>query len=145
MCNVTVNLCSNTSLICTCTMQFQVPQSEEITVGHVAVKWGILWHGKGILWAYYTSYQSHPKRIVWRFAHADWQRANNLIEETDWQSLITGEVDTSWNNWQNRFLEIARQCVPHRRLPPCHNLPWLSKSLVQLMRRRSMLFICLPF
>ena len=81
--------------------------------------------------------QSHPKRIVWRYAHADWQRANNLIEETDWQLLITGEVDTSWNNWQNQFLEIMRECVPHRRLPPCHNLPWLSKSLVQLMRRRN--------
>ena len=67
------------------------------------------------------------------------KRANNLIEETDWQSLITGEVDTSWNNWQNRFHEIMRECVPHRRLPSRHNLPWLSKSLAQLMRR-NMLF-----
>ena len=33
-----------------------------------------------------------------------------------------------------------RECVPHRRLPPRHNLPWLSKSLVQLMKRRNMLF-----
>ena len=91
-------------------------------------------------WKHASQPQSHPKRIVWRYAHADWQRANNLIQETDWQPLITGEVDTSWNNGQNRFLEITRECVPHRRLSPHHNLPWLSKSLVQLMRRRNMLF-----
>ena len=91
-------------------------------------------------WKHASQPQSHPKRMVWRYAHADWQMANNLIEETDWQSLITGEVDTSWNNWQNRLLEIMRECVPHRRLPPRHNLPSLSKSLVQLMRRRNMLF-----
>ena len=36
--------------------------------------------------------------------------------------------------------EIMRECVPHRRLPPRHNPPWLSKSLMQLMRRRNMLF-----
>ena len=70
----------------------------------------------------------------------DWQRASNLIEETDWQSLITCEVDTSWNDWQNRFLEIMSECIPHRRLPSHHNLPQLSKSLVQLMRRRNMFF-----
>ena len=91
-------------------------------------------------WKHASQPQSHPKRIVWRYPHADWQRANNLIQETDWQPLITGEVDTSWNNWKNRFLEIMRECVPHRRLSPRHNLPWLSKSLVQLMRRRNMLF-----
>ena len=50
-------------------------------------------------WKHASQPQSHPKRIVWRYAHADWQRANNLIEEIDWQSLFTGEVDTSWNNW----------------------------------------------
>ena len=50
-------------------------------------------------WKHASQLQSHPKRIVWRYAHADWQRANNLIEEIDWQSLFTGEVDTSWNNW----------------------------------------------
>ena len=71
----------------------------------------------------------------------DWQRASNLTEETDWQSLITCEVDTSWNDWQNRFLEIMSECIPHRGLPSHHNLPQLSKSLVQLMRRRNMFFI----
>ena len=37
-------------------------------------------------------------------------------------------------------MEIMNECIPQRLLPNRHNLPWLSKSLVQLMRRRNMLF-----
>ena len=33
-----------------------------------------------------------------------------------------------------------KQCIPQKVLPPRRNLPWLSKSLVQLMRKRNLLF-----
>ena len=39
-----------------------------------------------------------------------------------------------------RFMEIMNECIPQRLLPNQRNLPWLSKSLVQLMRRRNLLF-----
>ena len=39
-----------------------------------------------------------------------------------------------------RFMEIMNECIPQRLLPNRRNLPWLSKSLVQLMRRKNMLF-----
>ena len=39
-----------------------------------------------------------------------------------------------------RFMEIMNECIPQRLLPNRRNLPWLSKSLVQLMRKRNMLF-----
>ena len=46
----------------------------------------------------------------------------------------------SWDNWQQHFVEIMKQCIPQKVLPPRRNLPWLSKSLVQLMRKRNLLF-----
>ena len=39
-----------------------------------------------------------------------------------------------------RFMEIINECIPQRMLPKRRNLPWLSKSLIQLMRRRNLLF-----
>lgn len=46
-------------------------------------------------WKQASQPQCHSGKITWRYAHADWQRANDLIMETDWQSLITGDMDTS--------------------------------------------------
>ena len=33
-----------------------------------------------------------------------------------------------------------QECIPQKTLPSRHNLPWLSKSLVQLMGKRNQLF-----
>jgi len=77
---------------------------------------------------------------VWMYNNANWGKANDLLAATDWQLLITGDIDESWENWQKRFLEVMQECIPQKTLPPRHNLPWLSKSLVQLMRKRNQLF-----
>ena len=37
-------------------------------------------------------------------------------------------------------MEIMKECIPQKVLPPRRNLPWLNKNLVQLMRKRNMLF-----
>jgi len=74
------------------------------------------------------------------YNNANWEKANDLLAATDWQLLITGDIDESWDNWQKRFLEVMQECIPQKTLPPRHNLPWLSKSLVQLMRKRNQLF-----
>jgi len=77
---------------------------------------------------------------VWMYNNANWEKANDLLAATDWQLLITGDIDESWKNWQKRFLEVMQECIPQKTLPPRHNLPWLSNSLVQLMRKRNQLF-----
>ena len=79
-------------------------------------------------------------RYIWLYKHADWHKAHELIEGTNWDSLLVDDVNISWENWMKHFLEIMAECIPQRLLPNRRNLPWLSKSLVQLMRRRNMLF-----
>ena len=89
------------------------------------------------------SKRSHSRsRTIWRYSHADFDLAQQLIAETNWDDLITDDIDSSWLNWQSKFLEIMETCIPHRVLPPRRrrNLPWLSKGLVQAMRRRNALF-----
>ena len=79
-------------------------------------------------------------RSIWLYKHADWYKACELIEGANWDSLLADHVNTSWENWMKRFMEIMNECIPQRLLPNRHILPWLSKSLVQLMRRRNLLF-----
>ena len=91
-------------------------------------------------WRQYCQPTNHPTRMVWFYKHADWRKARRLIQDTDWNSLITDDINVSWHNWQKHYLEIMKRCIPKRSLPGHCNLPWQSKSLIQMMRRKNMLF-----
>ena len=89
------------------------------------------------------SYQRNHfyRRTIWRYAHADFAKANRLISETDWDALYSDDINLYCTRWQLTFLSIMEQCIPRKVLPSRrHNLPWLNKSLVQYMRRRNLLF-----
>ena len=90
------------------------------------------------------SVRSQPKRKrrkIWRYSHADFDRACELIEATDWDSLISSnDIDTCWANWSKRFLQIMEDCIPQSVVRSRRNLPWLTKSITQAIRRRNMLF-----
>ncbi len=82
------------------------------------------------------------RRTVWRYTHAEFSKACDLISETDWNAIICeDDIKKSWIQRQESFLSIMERCIPKKILPPKRrNLPWLNKSLVQSMRRRNALF-----
>ena len=51
-------------------------------------------------------------RSVWLYKYADFNRACELIEETDWDSLLSEDVDESTVRWTERYLAIMEQCIP---------------------------------
>ena len=72
--------------------------------------------------------------------HADWDRACELIENCDWDSLQGNDVNESWVRWSHKFVSIMEECIPRKTLCSRKNLPWLSKKLVQSMRKRNHLY-----
>ena len=95
-----------------------------------------------ISWKPPDSQRNHlHRRTVWRYTHADFAKASRMISETGWDKLFSEDIDLYCARWQQTFLSIMEQCIPKKVLPPRRrNLPWLSKSLVQSMRRRNCLF-----
>ena len=85
---------------------------------------------------------SHSRRrTVWRYAHADFEKASRMISETDWDALFSEDVDLYCIQWQQTFLSIMEECISKKVLKPRRcNLPWLNKTLVQSMRRRNCIF-----
>ena len=55
-------------------------------------------------------------------------------------TIDPSDIDLSWNCWKDSFLDVMQTCIPTASLPTRHNLPWLSKALIQLMRKRNQLF-----
>ena len=79
-------------------------------------------------------------RLIWRYAHADWDKACELINQFNWDSVLSDNIELSWKLWSKHFLSIMAQLIPNRVIPTRHNLPWLNKSIIQSMKKRNQLF-----
>lgn len=38
-------------------------------------------------------------RTICLYKHADWHKAHELIESTNWDSLLMDDVNVFWDNW----------------------------------------------
>ena len=79
-------------------------------------------------------------RSVWLYKYVDFNRACELIEETDWDSLLSEYVDESTVRWTERYLAIMEQCIPRHSVRRKHNLPWLPTNIVRHIRKRNTMF-----
>ena len=48
--------------------------------------------------------RSQP-RPIWRYAHADFNRACDMIDNTDWDTLISSNDIVSLLNWEQQFMQ----------------------------------------
>ena len=80
-------------------------------------------------------------RKVWRYAHGDFDHACELLDSTDWNSLFSsGDINICWSSWKARFLEVMQLCIPQTTLRARRNLPWLTKQVIQAIRKRDAIF-----
>lgn len=77
-------------------------------------------------------------RLVWRYNLANFSLANDLL--LDLNPIVPGDVNASWLNFNNAFLAIMEQCIPHSKISPRKNRLWLSQSLIKLIRKKNLLF-----
>ena len=50
------------------------------------------------------------------------------------------DIDRSAINWHKRFMEIMIACIPRKSLRRRRNLPWLTKNIIQHIRKRNAAF-----
>ena len=90
--------------------------------------------------ANYNCPNNSKGRTIWLYDHADWNKAIELIDNCNWESLQRQDVSETWLTWCERFISIMEKCIPRKTLPQRKNLPWLSKKIVQSMRKRNNLY-----
>ena len=88
-----------------------------------------------------------PKSLVcpnvWRYKYAVSKEStlNDMICDLDLDEIfVENDIQASWSNLKSSFLDIMDSCIPKAILPTRHNLPWLNKEIVQLIRKRNLLF-----
>ena len=81
------------------------------------------------------------RRQVWRYKHADFIKANDISCDIVTSDILDPtDIQISWSRFKRIFLEVMEECIPRSVLPDRKNLPWMSKEIVQLIRKRNLFF-----
>ena len=74
------------------------------------------------------------------YQHADFNTANDLLCEVNWEELLTGDVNEMWAAWEERFMSVMCQCIPSTKLSRKQNIPWINKDITKAIRARNLSF-----
>ena len=127
-------LVSDPGMILNCTT---VPPLElaEMRSYHNGVKLELRWKVRQVKQVQQCS------RTIWRYANAEFGKAKRMVEEVDWDSLLPeDDVDLAAANWHNKVMEIMHACIPQQTVHKRRNVPWLTKNVICLMRKRNAAF-----
>ena len=85
---------------------------------------------------------SSISRKVWRYSLADWNRAAEILDSIDWDSLLPSgtDVDAYWSAWKNYFVQAIELCIPHAVAKVKKNPPWINQGILSEIRKRDILF-----
>ena len=89
----------------------------------------------------YKTQDPMPRRKVWNYRDADFEKASEMIRSIDWTSILpTDDPDSATIIWQSKFLEIMSECVPQHYLSQRRKVPWLTSNVVRHIRKRNAAF-----
>ena len=74
---------------------------------------------------------ANHKRQIWKYENADFNRACELIDSVGRDSVLTDDIDFSLSLWQQRFMSIMEECIPHTLCSFSVNPKKLYKSMTR--------------
>ena len=125
-------LVSNLSQLRKCEV---IPPLTDYDHGHSGLQISISWKD-----VRRPAVNGNGKRTIWKYSQADFTKACSLIEATNWEPLLTGDVNQALTNWEAKYMEIMELCILKKPLPKRRNLPWLTKELTKGIRKRNFLY-----
>ena len=81
------------------------------------------------------------RRQVWRYSLADFDRAAELIEMTNWEmEFYSNDIDSCVSAWNSTFLQIMEVSIPHSSIKVKGKIPWINKEIIRAITKRNILF-----
>lgn len=81
-------------------------------------------------------------RKVWDYKNADITRLNTIIENTDWDSIISNAFSTekATELFTDKYLELVRECIPEKSVTiRPKDKPWFDSDLRITLRKKNRL------
>ena len=80
------------------------------------------------------------KRKIWLYHLADFDMANFLLSSIPWDTLLSSDLDLSWNIFKDNFMRVIDHCIPSKYSSPSSFPPWIDSDLKMKIKRRQKLF-----
>ena len=87
-----------------------------------------------------SSKVKNVKRKVWVYKAADHERADELFSNFNSSFSLQSSVDESWSVWTSKFWSVIHASIPSKSVSLRGNVPWLSRAIFRLIRKRNCLF-----
>ena len=78
------------------------------------------------------------QKLVYSYKKADWNNLRNFLRHTPWQCSFMQEND-NWIAWKDLLLAAVAECIPTSKARRKPDVPWISKELKTLCRRKKSL------
>ena len=79
-------------------------------------------------------------RTIHLFKKADWEKAKTLINLSKEQFFKNNPqektVDHNWTHLKSCILDVITKCVPSKKISGRHKIPWFTKKLKRLARKK---------
>ena len=84
------------------------------------------------------SSQSKTQQSKKHLENADFDKANKQLSQIDMTNILdeTDDIQVAWTKFQDAFLETMEKCIPKGKIPERKNLPWLTKDLTKMMKKK---------
>ena len=89
--------------------------------------------------AYSVKAKPSNPRNTWKYTLADFDKVNELLSQMDMASNLdeTEDVQVAWAKFEDAILEKMEKCITKGKIPKRKNLPWLTKDLTKMMKKRN--------
>ena len=77
------------------------------------------------------------ERHIWEYDKANFTVFKDCLNGVNWTSCFTSHnIDTCCDSWSDLFLDVARQCIPNKKiLVRPSDQPWYNSQLRSLKRQ----------
>lgn len=80
------------------------------------------------------------KRKIWLYHLADFDRATFLLSSIPWDTLLSSDLDLSWNTFKDNFMRVIDQCIPSKFSSLSSSPPWIDSELKMKIKHLQKLF-----
>ena len=77
------------------------------------------------------------RRVIWKYAQADFERANEILSYTNVDEYLDNSMDQAWSKWEQNFMSVMHQCIPTMTVQLKSSPSWLSHDILKAIRSRN--------
>ena len=77
---------------------------------------------------------------VWDYDKLDAPKLTNILMNTDWDDILSGDIDEAATKFTATILDAAKSSIPMKNSPTRQHKPWMTTELTRNIRKRDRLF-----